>query len=242
MKLGSRIVVLWVVLWAVAWAHGQTPNTGALMTRELALTKAVDEVKDRRKAALGDLPQQQSAAGSELSKARADTTLSDADKAAKVAQLETQLNKIRDQVRALSKPFDDEMKALTAKAGPDKEVFDLIARHLRELGPPYSVKPGTVSGVRSDGFYACHFEDAQGENQVWTHIRLEQTPELKNSDGLLDGKYPISSLGTVSIWFKVGYFKIVVHANNKEWQSKETVQALAKAMFDLEGLASLKPQ
>jgi hypothetical protein len=242
MKLGIRLGVLVVLLAAVGLAQAQTADTAALMTQELALKKAVDAIKERRKDAVGALQSEQEKVSKELAAARSDTSLPEAEKAARVADLERQHNRIRDEVRARSKPFDDEIKAQIDKVGPSQALFDLIRKHVRELGPPYSVAPQEVTGIRADGFYACNWKDAQGKTQVWTHIRLENDTQGSNTAGMLDGKYPMSSLGKMSVWFKVGYFKIVVHVNNKDWHSPETVQSLAKAMFDLEGLAALKPQ
>lgn len=161
----------------------------------------------------------------------------------KAAEAQAELDRVQAEMRIKGQPFEDQMQALRRQTDADRQaMFDLLQQHMRDLGPPYNLKAGRVSGDYTDGFYAVHWEDAAGKNQVWTHIRLEPDTEAKFAQDKLDGKYPVTSNSNQSVWFKAGHFLIVVHVNNKEWHGRESVDGLAKAMFDLAGLAALKPR
>jgi hypothetical protein len=164
-----------------------------------------------------------------------------AKRAEKLKEVEAERKTIREKQRELGKPFNDRISELGRAADADAKAFDdaMKAYCLTPGGEFKGAVPKSTRATPSDAFISYNWNDADGKQVAWAHLRLRDKPETRKDAKLLDGKHAITSHSGSSMWVWVGHFKVAFIMSKKEWQSKEMIAKAVKAFIDLDGLAKL---
>jgi hypothetical protein len=139
-------------------------------------------------------------------------------------------------------PFRERIETARPNDRKLNEAFEAALRKFcRTPGGPFQgCVPAPGHANVDSGFVAWRWNDADGTQAAWAHLRLREKPEVPANASKVAGKHYVSSHINNSMWVWAGHFKICFVMSKKDWQGKEKMPGAIQQFIDLDGLATVK--
>lgn len=169
-------------------------------------------------------------------------TITDPNKrAAMLAKLEAEKNKLDAEKREITKPYDDQYNKLIRGLKDKNQLLNDATKgfFLKGRGRFEGISETTTKANFSKAMISCFWKDNDGNTLCQAQLQLRKPPEVPKDAKMLDGAYYISDGGDHNfIWVWANDFLVYFGVNKKEWLEQEKVGEILKSFVNLPCLAT----